>query len=670
MDRQSLAKTMELNDFPWKSVSDRFMAVLMKHMSTPFPFREFSNLISEFTDKKKRSLAGSLNLKLKVPADRPFPDDRFLKLIRPRMTSPPEKSKFLLAIIENILPMYANMDELTAERHLKSEKELINKFGPWHYYWSLRLFPFENDEIIKRMNELENELPDAVRNAPDDSAANGKKEKEKENDLIQRERELRQKAEKEMEATKKELRNLQKEVDRLRAQNTKLTEDKAELGQLASKYKEAYEKEQKKVSELESEKASLSGQLRKAEETIKSLHESERKLNAKLDDVSSRLQREINRLERELQFQKDKDTEENWVQNIIRALNLKVDNLYNMLRREQGSPQQGAIRKKISDALLLINSLESFFYSEEQINSSSSGFVPEPDHMKLETSVANNGLVANVEESGEKQLLGTFYRRDHGGYIVLENNETFNIPESMVNSIGLEHEAAVSCVPQKRPDGSTSYYVRLILQGDDSSAPIRKYLGYVKLGEHFKYYCVDIHNPENRFPIFEKDVEIQRPMDGDPCAFNVAIDGEYARLSKIFKQSEMAQATEHFLKTKSMKQSKPEKPVSEPFLKGCKIVIVGGLAKWFESVIEETGAELIHDTGHHPERVHAQLRRANALFYICTANSHQATWSCIEIAKKNQVPHFRIEGSKSNLRKLLWDNQHIIRRDHQNLIHV
>jgi hypothetical protein len=192
-------------------------------------------------------------------------------------------------------------------------------------------------------------------------------------------------------------------------------------------------------------------------------------------------------------------------------------------------------------------------------------------------------------------------------------------------------------------------------------------MGYVKLGDHFTYYCVDMNNPENRFPIYEKDVEMQRPMDGDPCSFNVAIDGEYARLSKVFKRTEPLNTQETFLKAKSTGQAKSEKPASEPFLEGCKIVIVGGLAKWFESVVRETGAELIHDTGENPERIHSQLRRANALFLLLTANSHHATWSCIDIAKENRIPHFRIEGSKSNLRKQLWDNQHIIRGDHLKL---
>ncbi|MEI4927282.1 hypothetical protein Q8G50_32710, partial [Klebsiella pneumoniae] len=67
--------------------------------------------------------------------------------------------------------------------------------------------------------------------------------------------------------------------------------------------------------------------------------------------------------------------------------------------------------------------------------------------------------------------------------------------------------------------------------------------------------------------------------------------------------------------------------------------------------------------GASPDRIHAKLRRADALFMLLTATSHEAIWSCVDIAKENNIPHFRIEGSKSNLRKLLWENRDRIRKD-------
>jgi hypothetical protein len=60
------------------------------------------------------------------------------------------------------------------------------------------------------------------------------------------------------------------------------------------------------------------------------------------------------------------------------------------------------------------------------------------------------------------------------------------------------------------------------------------------------------------------------------------------------------------------------------------------------------------------------LRRSDALFMLLTATSHRATWSCIEIAKQHRIPHFVIQGSKSNLRTLLWDNRETIMGSRKN----
>jgi hypothetical protein len=186
----------------------------------------------------------------------------------------------------------------------------------------------------------------------------------------------------------------------------------------------------------------------------------------------------------------------------------------------------------------------------------------------------------------------------------------------------------------------------------------------VELGNHFTYYCVDVSNHDNRFPLHEKDLVIQKPHDGTPCLFNVATDGEFARLSKLYMRTGTGETNkEQVIKEKTVnatKNRKSERSEQETFLEGCSIVIVGGQEKWFESVVKETGAELYHENGDNPERVHAKLRRANALFMLLTATSHDATWSCVEIAKERQIPHFTIQGSKSNLRKQLWDNRHKI----------
>ncbi|WP_185601744.1 DUF2325 domain-containing protein, partial [Paenibacillus sp. 598K] len=273
------------------------------------------------------------------------------------------------------------------------------------------------------------------------------------------------------------------------------------------------------------------------------------------------------------------------------------------------------------------------------------------------------GIERQDEAETIRGVAGTFYRRDHGGYIVLESEEAFNITESMVTKIGLEHEAEVACRPHMREDGSMGHHITILLQGDDAYAPIRQYMGYVELGSHHNLYCVDLNDPQQRYPIHEKDVEIQQPQDGDPCSFNVAIGGEYARLSRLYKRAERlpAEESQETRRSKAAARERSSRRTAEPFLEGCRVVVIGGMAKWFESVVRETGAELVHDSGETPERIHAQLRRAHSLFLLLTNNSHNATWSCIEIAKAHDIPHFRIEGSKSNLRQQLWDNRALIR---------
>jgi FtsZ-binding cell division protein ZapB len=642
-------------------ITDSFTQVLIKILSSPFPFKEFSNLLSELSDKDKRSIAKLLNVNIKIPADRQFPDDQLSLVLRSRISKPSIKRTLLQAIYACILPLYEETGHFNVNKHLEKEEELINKFGPWHYYWSLLLFPIEDDRVSTRMEELKSTLPEPKREGAElDTSPKNKKDKQNEKEqIIRRERELRQAAERETDAVNKELRNLQKEWDRLNKLVNELSEKNNEINRLADNNKEAYLKEKSRAVALEREKAELARQLRRAEETIESLQER----NRSLDSQIAKLRTEIDNLEHELQSLKNQD---NPVNSIIQALYSKVDNLYQQLRKPGASTKESALRKKISDALLLMNKLECCFREDNYFGREQNESDPV---LEIDALIEETAPYDEISAQNQRRLLGTFYRRDHGGFIILENNEIYNIPESMVHHARLEHEAAVSCELSHLPDGPRLQNIQVLLQGDDLNAPIHKYVGYVKLGEHYRYYCVDINDPDKRFPIHEKDVEIQKPQDGDPCLFNVATDGQFARISKLYKGEEYAQIrqTDTILKSKSFTQVKSnnDKQPSEPFLEGCRIVVVGGLAKWFESVVNETGAEFIHDTGDNPERVHAQLRRANALFLLLTRNSHWATWSCIEIAKRYGVPHFKIEGSKSNLRKQLWENRDKIRGEQQ-----
>ncbi|MGG0814387.1 hypothetical protein ABE142_17250 [Paenibacillus alvei] len=271
------------------------------------------------------------------------------------------------------------------------------------------------------------------------------------------------------------------------------------------------------------------------------------------------------------------------------------------------------------------------------------------------------------DETDESGVNGTFFRRDHGGYIVLETGQTFNITESLVLQHQLQHEAGVLCRPKQHDP--TQYDIELLLQGDDSNSSIVQYDGYVQLGEHFTWYCVDLNDPQSRFPLHERDVAIRTPKDGDPCSFNVEIGKRVARLSRLYRaqpgleleakrtamNGSQGQGGAGARAAKAQAKKEYEKP--EPFLEGHQITIVGGLKKWFEEVVAETGAVLVHENGKNPKRIFHDLKRSSALFLLLTATSHQAYWDCVEIAKQNQIPFYFIEGSKSNLRHLLWSHQ-------------
>ncbi|NMO96709.1 hypothetical protein [Paenibacillus lemnae] len=666
---------------------DRFKSVMMKQMSEPFPYRQLGLLLTELSDRQKRLLTDILNIKIKAPSDQPFPDATLIQLLRLRIAKGQNKAKAIQAIFTIILPLFKDADHITAEEHLTAESHWVQEYGKWHYYWSLRFFPDEHEAIQQRLHEMDAEQVDPVKKHPDlQSAASliastresiepakekAEPVKDKEKALVARERDLRQKAELESERLRKQIKELEKSHQRLSHEHHDLESQYREQHKKLRELEEQYDSEKKRVYSLERAKVQVEGELRHSSRMIQQLQHNEQNLKAQSDELVLQLKTKVKSLEHE---KKSPPKPAAALQHITDILHADAERYFAVLREKQELEGKDDIRKRISDSMLLVNALESYFQKMDDIVSPAFPQSPAPaahqPELEKETPTPDplkDKVTEGAEESPKSQeerndhYSGTFYRRDHGGYIVLENHETFNITESMVNSIGLEHEAEVQCDPQQREDGSSSYYIRLLLQGDDARAPIQQFMGYVELGEHFTYYCVDMNNPELRFPIHEKDVAMQEPKDGDPCLFNVAIDGRYARLSKLFGSTEM-QHTESSLKIKSTTRPKVTKhEETNRYLEGCTIVIIGGLAKWFESVVTETGAALVHDTGRNPDRVHPHLRRANALFMLLTANSHEATVSCVPIAKEHGVPHFKIEGSKSNLRKQLWDNRELIR---------
>lgn len=262
---------------------------------------------------------------------------------------------------------------------------------------------------------------------------------------------------------------------------------------------------------------------------------------------------------------------------------------------------------------------------------------------------------------------GTFYRRDHGGYIKLDNGETFNITESLVYKLQLQHEAEVWCTPREDASGAVQYEIELLFQGDDAFSPVRQYNGYVEVDENGVWYAVDMNDAQRRYPIHLRDLDIQRPAEGAPCIFNVGEEENVARLARVYRDfSDPAAAPRRdplaarpaASSGKVKKEGRKTKP--EPFLNGSTIVVLGGQRKWFEDVVVESGANYVHENGERPDLIASDLRKAQALFLLITSTSHRAYWEGVELAKASGVPFFIIQGSKSNLRGMLWENRELI----------
>lgn len=285
--------------------------------------------------------------------------------------------------------------------------------------------------------------------------------------------------------------------------------------------------------------------------------------------------------------------------------------------------------------------------------------------------IAEDHFLPIAESTEEDKKIGfpaTFYRRAHGGIVKLKDDTTYSIPESMVRRYDLLHEAELLVYLSSDDEGKGIIEsIDVLLQGDDEYSPVISKIGYVHQAEDRYWYAIDPSDPDIKYRIHYKDIAIQQPIEGTPCAFNFEIDKVSEGLVIVRLARLLAVETNTRVdKPNASKSKKPKETVSkkskpEPFLTGTKIVVIGGEAKWFESVVRDTGAEYIHNDGRNVTLVTADLQQADALFLLLTSNSHKATTSAIDVAKANGVPHYRIEGSKGNLRLLLQNHQKEIR---------
>lgn len=272
--------------------------------------------------------------------------------------------------------------------------------------------------------------------------------------------------------------------------------------------------------------------------------------------------------------------------------------------------------------------------------------------------IENSLIEETTFHTNEKdQHLGIFTRLASGGNIEFEDGSTKYVAEAFVIATGLEHNAIISC--RLKEDGRV-FVESIISEGDDTLADITKHTGIIKVNDD-SFYCVDIESHENKtYSLHYRDKNHWNPNDGDPLLFNVGND-DIARISKLFPYDENELSPKMKVKN-TTKKSEETKPVKQAFLNGCKIVIFGGVEKWFSDTVKSTGAILVHNTGHNPQRAFTELKTANAVFFLLTSTSHKSTWGAFDLAKQLNIPYFTIQGSRSNLYQLLWDNQELIRK--------
>lgn len=625
-----------------------FKKIILLFLSGPFPYKQLNKLLKEMDEQEIRSLSNSMNIRVRFPVN----IAHLMQLLRIKLNKDRGKIRLLQSILHLTMGIFEEDNQVLEDTELLlMEEKRREQYGDWHYYWGLRLYPHESEVISKRIYELEKELLHVKPmvqgiNIPDHHKVGDTKAKT--NMIIQRERELRIEAEEQVNRLNKELRKINAQVTSSNYKITQLQLSNELSNKELTKVIDLYQREQMRTSQLKHEKNNMENKINSYELRISELKKT-------ISDLEKNHKIEIRDMKQRLS---DYDS----LEVLLDALIDKLSNLSYLKMREltikrEEIKQRPELRSQISDILVMINHLENFSYSLSHKHSSNHSELGAQE-VAAATSTEIKEFVEN-EVKSETEKLGTFYRKLHGGIIQFVDGGTIVITESIVNAVGLEHEAEVECVPRKREDGSEFYHIRILFQGDSFNSPIEQHLGYIELGPHQTHYCVDINNPENRYPIHERDFSIQQPNIGDPCLVNVSNNSPVARLSKVFKDQNEIQSVKE--KTHRLRRSKSSKDsAAEPFLEGCKIAIIGGQAKWFETVVKETGASFVHENGENPERIFAELKKSNALFLLTTATSHVATNAGINIAKKYNIPHFTIEGSKSNLRSILREQRKVI----------
>lgn len=683
----------------WAKEMEAYKLILEREERHPLPLEPLLAYVKEMTDREKQAMAQGLDFPFAKRASKKWPELLFMKLLRTSIMQSHKdmalKRRMLLCILQ-----HADIAEDDLNHLIHNQEELIVERGYWSFYWTLYFHSGKEsqpelwDEAVQRIQSMRTSLPPPEQQAPDADDMSGKDadtgKQARKIQLLEsksaKEVALRQKLEqdnarkdKQLRLKGQELERIGQELDREKEKTERAAAKSEQLLQWMQEREQQWKKEQERWL---AERQNLLTNLQAANARHKQL---EQTIDAQLKQHAM-LAKEKEQLQQALTQLKNRQHEPKALAGkLIKALYNEM-NALNLTLLKHAPPQAAsarngkASRDRMRKALDLVDALDDFLLSEplsesgqEQQGAIGTDAGPQNTDFPLKHHARQEETEPPVSAPTTAAIYGTFYRRDHGGYVKLENGESFNITESLVYQHQLQHEAEVLCTPNKQGGKPHLYDIQLLFQGDDTYCPIQQYDGYVELGEHHTWYCVDMNDAGNRFPVHYKDIEIQKPVHGAPCTFNVAEDGHIARLTRIYhlpgfatgqeKTSEPGNEPEHARKrpVKEKGRSVQSRQKPEPFLPGCTITIIGGLRKWFEDVVTESGAELVHEPGEHPERMAAELKRSQALFMLITSTSHRATWDGVDLAKAYGIPHFIIQGSKSNLRTLLWDNREIIR---------
>lgn len=688
----------------WTKEMDMYRSLLEQETHNPLPSEMLLQYAGALPDKEKLAIALTLEFPFAKRELRKWPEMLFAKMLRTAVQQAQRsiavKRRILLAILQ-LLPIDIHTDR-PFDGLLKEKEERIAANGFWPYYWMLYFHPVKMTDAetwlheLKKLEERHRSYAEMRHDGRDrltdrsdasDEGSDGKHDKKLKllENMYKKELSARQRMEHELAQKDKLLRMKSKELSQL-DEELELLREAADLAESRSEQQAKLHLERER--KWKHEQAVWLEERQSFMQQLRSLNMQQGQQQRTIDACRKsqlELETEIMLLKEELQLaSKQQSGIGEWIDKLSRSLEEQLAELGQSLV-SQASSRAAAARSRMRKTLDVLDALEAYRGtvaldpSNESVRASDRYAEDEPAAAAAEQLPASDPGRHEAPESAchadlNSSLYGTFHRRDHGGCVSLENGESFNITESLVHQHGLQHEAELLCTPVYHPGKPIHYELQLLFQGDDAFSPIRQLDGYIEKGDGSIWFCIDMNDPSGRYQLHHRDVEIQKPSAGDPCTFNVAEGGHIARLTKVYRQAGGPTAAE-YPKPRQLMQAQTElapagkrnkekreqtKAKHQPFLQNCVITIVGGVRKWFEAVVRECGAELAHDTGDHPERVMADLRRSQALFLLITSTSHRATWEGVDIAKTNGIPHFVIQGSKSNLRSLLWENRHLI----------